>query len=152
MLTIKNIIFIGSIILFAISCKKDTNLEPKKIFLKNRVGKYEGISHFWIGYPGEVNGVYQYVQSNRDYKVKVIADLGSQDSCLNLTIYHNDTLEKEMKNVKFISKEAHYSRWGGGSSFGDVFIYFSNDTLHYYLYQKCGNPCTTKESFSIIKN
>ena len=139
------ILLIALSIICITACKK--NNSDNLYYLDQWIGEYEGTSHHWISYP---SGTTWY--EDHTYK-KVVVDVqkSSMDSCLDLFITYNDSIEHSKHDLKFSSSGKHYSEWGGGSTHGALSVRIDPDSLHYDLYQGCGMVCSSGINFYLSR-
>ena len=116
------------------------------------LGRYQGKLHQWSSYPRVVDG-HTIIATDHSYgKVTIDVVKSTQDSCLDLKGYYNDTIPFNHFGLKFSNNGTHFSSSGGGSTYSSLNIKFELDTLNYASFQKCGIPRSQSTDFKISKN
>lgn len=129
-----------------------SDLQPDADYLSNWTGAYEGVSNHWRAAPSQNDTGWTFLETHEDKAVLVTVQQGTLDSCLTLTITYNQSKVVTNENLKISFLGTHYSSWGGGSGAGHLSVTFTDDSLHYHYFQKCGIPCSSGIDFSIRKN
>lgn len=112
-------------------------------YLYQWLGKYEGVSKYWITYPVGFGAPY-YSETIQD--VIVETSISQLDSALHVFIQYEGG-NSSQNDIKVSPFGVHNSTWGHGSSGGSLDITFSGDSLIYDKFQKCGMPCQSGEEF-----
>lgn len=120
-------------------------------YLDQWTGVYEGTSHHAYSHPS-CPGYTCYVTDHFYKSVVVTVELGTIDSCVNLTIVYDTTTTNIMSNLKVSALGRHYSSWGGGSGAGHLNMSFSSDTLSYNKFQQAGMVSSSVIDFKIKKD
>lgn len=149
---LKSATFIILILLLQTGCRKMAiNDEPTVSYLTLWLGRYQGKLHQWSSYPRVVDG-HTIIATDHSYgKVTIDVVKSTQDSCLDLKGYYNDTIPFNHFGLKFSNNGTHFSSSGGGSTYSSLNIKFELDTLNYASFQKCGIPCSQGTDFKISK-
>lgn len=144
LLPMRRILLLGFFTLALWACERHRD------YRNTWVGSFEGEVEHGTSYPSTDSLGNWYIYTGTSTEIWMLEVEKDGDSALVLTKWVDGTAE-DLGSFHVTPSGEYFTQSGGGSSYSSLEIMFSADTLTWNRFQKCGIPCSSWTTGTLVR-